>query len=143
MEVREIIYGSDEYREELLLRDRVLRKPLGMNLFDENLGKESRDIHIGAFNENMLIGVLILTVLDSETLKMRQVAVDEDFRSMKTGTELVQFSEKYASLNEFNTIVLNARSVAVDFYAKLGYEKISEMFFEINIPHYKMHKKLH
>lgn len=142
LEVREIEYGSAAYQEELLLRDRVLRKPLGMDLFAENLDKERWDMHVGAFCDKKLIGVLILTTIDEGTLKMRQVAVDENFRSMKTGTALVRFSEEYALQNNCKTIVLNARSTAVDFYLKLGYEKISDMFLEINIPHYKMQKKL-
>jgi len=142
LEVKEIKYGSADYQEELQLRDKVLRKPLGMDLFAENLEKEQWDIHVGAFQENKLIGVLILTVIDNDMLKMRQVAVDENFRSMKTGTALVRFSEEYALLRNYKMIVLNARSTAVDFYVKLGYEKVSDMFLEINIPHYKMQKKL-
>lgn len=142
MEIREIKYGSTDYQEELQLRDRVLRKPLGMDLFSENLEKEQWDMHIGAYHDKTLIGVLILTVIDNDTLKMRQVAVDEKFRFMKTGTALVKFSERYALEKDYKKIVLNARSTAVDFYLKLCYQKVSDMFLEINIPHYKMEKKL-
>ena len=58
--------------------------PLGMDLFAENLDKERWDMHVGAFCDKKLIGVLILTTIDEGTLKMRQVAVDENFRSVIT-----------------------------------------------------------
>ena len=94
--IRVINYHSEEYRKELELRDEVLRKPLGMSLFDENLEKEKMDIHIGAFVKNKLVGVLILTPLNLSDIKMRQVAVLETTRSQKVGSQLVQFAEEYA-----------------------------------------------
>ncbi|MDD3321285.1 MAG: GNAT family N-acetyltransferase [Paludibacter sp.] len=142
MEVKIISYNSEDYRLELELRDRVLRKPLGMNLYDENLDKEVSDVHIGAFQDEILIGVLILSFIGDETLKMRQVAVDQNSRSKKVGSKMVNFSENWALSNNFKIIELHARSTAVEFYQKLGYKIISEQFFEINIAHFKMRKVL-
>src|ERR1035437_3760589 len=93
IEIREIIYCSKDYTNELELRDEVLRKPLGMSLFDENLEKEKNDIHIGAFMNNKLVGVLILTQLNANDIKMRQVAVDESARSQNVGREMVWYAE--------------------------------------------------
>lgn len=139
-QIKEIKYGSEEYTAELKLRDEVLRKPLGMSLYIENLEGEKQDTHIGAFINNNLVGVLILTKLSSEDIKMRQFAVAEAFRTQKIGTEMVYFAEEYLINNGYTTIVLNARKSAAGFYEKLGYEKISAEFLEINIPHYKMRK---
>ncbi|MFA6580273.1 MAG: GNAT family N-acetyltransferase [Paludibacter sp.] len=140
LQIKEIKYGSEEYTAELKLRDEVLRKPLGMSLYIENLEGEKQDTHIGAFINNNLVGVLILTKLSSEDIKMRQFAVAEAFRTQKIGTEMVYFAEEYLINNGYTTIVLNARKSAAGFYEKLGYEKISAEFLEINIPHYKMRK---
>jgi len=140
--IRVINYHSEEYRKELELRDEVLRKPLGMSLFDENLEKEKMDIHIGAFVKNKLVGVLILTPLNLSDIKMRQVAVLETTRSQKVGSQLVQFAEEYAKDKGYALMRLNARKTAVGFYEKLGYEKIGEEFFEIKIPHFRMNKIL-
>ena len=135
-------FNSDEYTNELELRDKVLRKPLGMNLYDENLEADKNDVHIGAFLNNRIVGVLILTILNSNELKMRQVAVDEYFRARKIGTEMVRFAEDYSKEKGYSTMLLNARKTAVAFYEKLGYTKVSGEFLEINIPHYKMSKSL-
>lgn len=142
MDIKVIKYNSENYHLELQLRDRVLRKPLGMSLFDENLEKEISDIHIAAFQNGIMIGVLIFTIISDKRLKMRQVAVDENYRSMKVGSNLVQFSEKWAINHQFNIIELHARSTAVEFYQKQGYSIVCEQFFEINIPHFKMEKQL-
>lgn len=140
LQVREIVYNSEEYLSELVLRDTVLRKPLGLSLFDENLADEEHDVHIGAFIHNKIIGVLIMTRLNATEVKMRQVAVDEDYRNRKIGQEMVFYSEGYSKKAGYTTILLNARKSAVGFYEKLGYETISDEFLEINIPHYKMRK---
>jgi predicted GNAT family N-acyltransferase len=142
LQIREIIYHSDDYRKELVLRDEVLRKPLGMSLFVENLEAEKDDFHIGAFINSKIIGVLILTRQNMIDVKMRQVAVDEAFRSEKVGRKMVLYSEEYAKKCGYKNMVLNARKTALEFYEKLGYEKVSEEFLEINIPHFKMRKSI-
>jgi hypothetical protein len=142
MQIKEFGFNSEEYRNELELRDKVLRKPLGMNLYDENLEADKNDVHIGAFINKRMVGVLILTGLNSKDIKMRQVAVDDDFRAMKIGTEMVRFAEEYSKKKGYSTMLLNARKTAVAFYEKLGYKKMSGEFLEINIPHYKMSKNL-
>ena len=142
MQLKEIKYNTEEYARELELRDKVLRKPLGMSLYDENRDAEKHDVHVGAFQDNQLVGVLILTRLDAGSVKMRQVAVDERMQSMKVGTQLVRFAEEFSKNKGYAVMVLNARKTAVGFYEKLGYEKAGEEFLEINIPHYKMKKSL-
>lgn len=106
--IREIIYNSDDYINELKIRDEVLRKPLGMSLYDEHLEVDKNDFHVGAFLDGSLVGVLILTRLNNSDLKMRQVAVSEKMQSNKIGTAIVRFAEEYAKANGFKNMVLNA-----------------------------------
>lgn len=142
IQIREIKHDSEEYTKELQLRDEVLRKPLGLSLYDDHLEAERNDIHIGAFLNNNLVGVLILTRLNNDDVKMRQVAVDEKWRDKKIGSEIVHYAEEYSRNRGYLNMVLNSRKVAVGFYEKLGYKKTSEEFLEVNIPHYKMCKLL-
>ena len=142
LEIREIKYNTEEYSRELELRDAVLRMPLGMSIYHDNLESDKTDFHLGAFVNNRLVGVLILTTLSTEDVKMRQVAVDEQWRAKKVGSDMVRYAETLAKNNGHRQMVLNARKSAVVFYKKLGYEIISEEFLEINLPHYKMRKCL-
>lgn len=142
IKINQIPIKSEDYNEELNLRNEVLRKPLGRSLFDENLDAEIHDFHIGAYSNQKLIAVLVLTKIDNNTLKMRQVAVDQAFQSQKVGSQLVIFAENFAKKSGYNTLVLNARSTAAEFYTKLGYKTISDEFTEVGIPHFKMKKTL-
>ena len=142
IEIRQIHFGTDEYNEELQLRNRVLRKPLGLSLFDENLTKEVNDFHIGAFDGKVLIGVLILTVLSEGEVKMRQVGVEENWRGKNVGARLVLYAEEFARKLGYRKVVLNARKSVVGFYERLEYEKIGGEFIEVTIPHQTMQKKL-
>ena len=142
VEIRQIHFGTDEYKEELQLRNRVLRKPLGLSLFDENLTKEVNDFHIGAFDGKALIGVLILTVLSEGEVKMRQVGVEENWRGKNVGARIVLYAEEFARKLGYRRVVLNARKSVVGFYQRLGYENIGGEFTEVTIPHQAMEKKL-
>jgi len=140
--IQEIHFGTDEYEEELQLRDRVLRKPLGLSLFKENLTKEVNDFHIGAFDGNVLIGVLILTVVSEGDVKMRQVGVEENWRGKNVGARMVVYAEDFARRLGYRRVVLNARLAVIGFYEKLGYKKIGGEFIEVTIPHQTMQKEL-
>jgi predicted GNAT family N-acyltransferase len=140
--LREIKYNSEDYKKELALRDEVLRKPLGLSLYDEDLTEDKHDFHLGVFVGSTIVGVLVLTRISADKLKMRQVAVAEKWRGKTVGRQMVRCAEQCAIREGCKMIVLNARKTAVMFYEKLGYEKISEMFLEISIPHYKMCKYL-
>lgn len=139
-EFRILAYGSVDYAAELQLRNRVLREPLGLSLFDEDLSRDKSDIHIAAFLGSRLVGCLLLLPVNKTVLKMRQVAVDLSFRSKGLGGLMVAFAENYAQANGFQKIELNARETAVGFYQKNNYLVVGEQFFEVGIPHRKMQK---
>ncbi|MGC9150567.1 MAG: GNAT family N-acetyltransferase [Microbacter sp.] len=140
--IREITYHSTEYDMELKLRDAVLRQPLGMSIYRDPLAFEKDDFHLGAFLNERLVGTLILTPVDNNTLRMRQVAVDQNMQRRKIGTQLVRFAEKIARQKGYNVMKLHARKSAVSFYSKLGYETVGDEFKEINLPHFVMQKRL-
>lgn len=142
VQLREVKYNSEDYKKELVLRDEVLRKPLGLSLYDEDLSADIHDFHLGVFVGREIVGTLVLSRINADELKMRQVAVAEKWRGKTIGRQMVRCAEQCAIKEGCKTMVLNARKTAVMFYEKLGYEKISEMFLEISIPHYKMCKHL-
>lgn len=142
LEIKEIAYGSEAYTEELELRDVVLRKPLGMTVYDDNLKADEHDIHLGAFINNRLVGVLILNFLNVEEVRMRQVAVDETWQKKKIGSQMVIYAELLAKNKGCSQMLLHARKSAVVFYKKMGYAVVGDEFLEINIPHYNMRKWL-
>ncbi len=142
LEIKIIEFNSKEYRAELELRNEILRIPLGMNIYEEALDDDILDIHIGAFIDDRLIGCLLLTAINSRVIKMRQVAVNEEYQGRSIGSKMVSYAEDYAISQGYQKLTLHARKNAAKFYQKLNYEVYGEEFREVNIPHYAMQKYL-
>jgi len=143
LDIRLVAHNSPEYRETVALRFRILREPLGLSFTEEQLAAESGDLHLGAWLDGKLAACLLLTPLDSATVKMRQVAVDDGLQGRGIGTALVRRSEEIAKERGFTSMTLSARATAVPFYLRLGYDLIGEEYEEVTIPHRKMEKRLH
>ncbi|MBT3168876.1 MAG: GNAT family N-acetyltransferase [Candidatus Cloacimonetes bacterium] len=142
MNFKEIIFGSQDYQSAVKLRDDILRKPLNMQFEIANLAKEKHDFHLACFEEHTIIAVLFLTKIDENTIRMRQVAVNENWQNRKVGTQLVKFAESFSKERGFSKMILHSRKIALKFYQRLSYNIIGNEFLEINIPHFKMEKHI-
>lgn len=137
-----IDHGSDEYRQMVNLRYAVLRKPLGLNFSPEELEMEKHHIHIGAFEDNKLLGCCFVKFEEPGTAQLRQMAVINSLQGKGIGRALMQFAENIAIDKGYRKMIMNARKTAAGFYSKLGYEIIGEEFEQLSIPHVKMEKHL-
>lgn len=143
MTIFPIEFGTPEYDEAVALRYEVLRKPLGLEFTTDQLAAEWSDIHLAGFDPNgKMVAILILTAIDEQTLKMRQVAVAPHLQGKGLGAQLVHASEALALKRQYQHMVLHARETAVPFYLRLGYQIVGEPFEEVGIPHSKMKKTL-
>ena len=140
IDIEIVEFNSLLQKKSIELRNKILREPLGMAFTAEELANEKNQIHIVASIRDIVIGVVILKILCDTTLKMRQVAVDFDLQNTGIGKKMIQFSEEYAKINNFNKIELHARDVAKVFYLKLEYNIIGDSFIEVGLPHFKMIK---
>lgn len=140
--VRPIAWGFKEYEDELALRNEILRVPLGMSLYEQDLSQENTYWHVGAFDGGQLVGTLLFIDRGDGVTQMRQVAVKESYRRHGVGRKMVAFGEEMMKGKGFSTIVLDARKVALEFYLALGYEVASEELILSGIPHFKMKKDL-
>ena len=134
---------SPYYTQVLDLRNRVLRIPLGLNLFDENLSEDQDQYILIIIRHEKVVACLQLKILDKDSVKLRQMAVDQAMQNTGLGSMLVRYAENFCALNQYSNIELNARLEAVGFYKQLDYQEIGEVFEEVGIPHIKMIKELH
>jgi GNAT superfamily N-acetyltransferase len=139
---REYAFGSAEYQAAVQLREAVLRRPMGLMLTAADFAGEDSSFHLGCFSAGKLVGTLILRPLDRLTLKMRQVAVAPGWQGRGIGTALVNFAEQFAAERGYVRIVAHARSTALRFYHKLGYQEEGAPFLEQNLPHSAIRKVL-
>ncbi len=140
--IKIITYAGKDYQKVVKLRYKVLRKPLGLSFSEIDLQQDKDEIIIGIFNQKRIIAVLQLKPLEQNTVKLRQMAVDNDYRRGGYGKKLIRFAEDYARKKGFRQIILHARQVALGFYEKLGYQNTDSAFTEVGIPHFKMYKDL-
>ena len=142
MELKKIKFDTKEYHQSIDLRDKILRKPLGLTFSEDFLREERGQIHLGLFDKNEIVGILLLKLIENKRIKMRQVAIDDTRQRQGLGRILVDYSEVIAKENGAKIMELNAREISVPFYLSLGYKICSEKFFEVRIPHFKMEKNL-
>ena len=143
MIIREVQYGGDGYREVLAMRDRLLRAPLGLTWSEADLAGEAEQLHFGLFDESgTLIACVVVKLLDDDTAKVRQMAVDEPRRGLGAGRRLLGGVEEILRQRGVRRIEMDARDTAVGFYRKLGYEIEGEEFTQVTIPHFRMTKAI-
>jgi N-acetylglutamate synthase-like GNAT family acetyltransferase len=140
---REIVFGSDDFRKECELRNKVLRAPLGLSLFDEDISIERKQMHFGMFDEcgNLLACAAAVNSSANEA-KIRQMAVDNMCQGKGYGRSLLLRIEDHLARLGFVHLFLHARMSAVGFYEKLGYARVGQEFIEVGLPHVRMEKNI-
>ena len=135
-------YGTEEYRQMLQLRNEILRKPLGLQLDENELENERNNMFMVAYEDERMLGCCMLVEEEPDTVRLRQMAVVNDVQGKGIGRALMQFAENLARDRGYRRITMHARKNALGFYEKMGYKKKGEEFEEITIPHYVMEKAL-
>jgi N-acetylglutamate synthase-like GNAT family acetyltransferase len=141
--VIEIEFGTPLYDSSVQLRDLILRKPLNLEFTAEQLAAEYDSFHFAYMDEQFeMLGCLVMKPVDKDTVKMRQVAVLDEYQNKGIGTSLVFYVEKWARERGFTRIILHARDAAIPFYDRLNYSKKGKPFTEVGIQHIYMEKEL-
>ena len=142
MALKQIDHGSKEYQQMVLLRMEILRKPLGLSFTEEELAKEKEDILIGAFEEEKILACCLLTKVDNATIKLRQMAVQNNLQGKGIGASIVSFAETVARDKGYKKLMMHARDTAIGFYEKFDFSVQGNEFIEVNVPHHVMEKRL-
>lgn len=136
-----IDFATPEFDEALRLRYDILRKPLELEFKLEDILAEYHEFHFAIFNYlDQIVGTVSYRQVSDDVVKMRQMAIAEEYQGQKLGKTLIGQTEKWAIRNGYKKIELHARKTAVPFYEKFGYRTEFEEFEEVGIPHLKMYK---
>lgn len=142
MALKIIDHGTNEYNEMVELRYQILRKPLGLFFTLEELENEKYDTLIGCYDDDILEGCCLLTPVENNAVRLRQMAVANGLQGKGIGRALMSFSENIARDMGKSMLLMHARKTAIGFYEKLDYHINSAEFDEVTIPHYVMAKNL-
>lgn len=143
MALKQIDYGTPEHQQMINLRYEILRKPLGLKFTTEELEREKNDILIAAFEEEKMLGCCFLTRIDNETIRLRQMAVQNNLQGKGIGASLMNFAENLARDRRYKFIMMHSRKATVPFFEKQGYKIEGAEFIQLTIPHVMMKKKLY
>ena len=142
MHFEEIEFASDEYYAECELRDTELRRPLGLQVWTEDLAAERAQRHFGLFSDAHQLLACVVAVPFPEGIKIRQMAVAASQQGRGLGRRMLQEMETQLAREGTTFLWMHARLSAVGFYEKLGYRPTGAEFSEVGIPHVRMEKTL-
>lgn len=141
-QLRFIGLHTSEYAQELDLRWRVLRRPLGHGPDAVAFPFEAESLHLVALDGGRVVGCVLFHPEGAETGRLFQMAVEPDRQGSGLGTRLVRALEDEVARRGFREITLHARDTAVGFYARLGYAPSGPPHVEVGIPHQNMRREL-
>ena len=135
--------ANSEWKKYFLFRWKILREPIGLDKKSTKDSLEEKSYHLMAtdISENIL-GVGRIHFLNKKESQIRYMAVQEEYRKMGIGKQIVIGLEGFSIKNDRYKIILNARDNAVNFYSRLGYKILGPYDAGIGIDHYKMSKNL-
>ena len=141
--LKPIQYGSTEYAATLALRNKVMRIPLGLDIYKEDFSCEATSEIIGMFEEDTLLGVGVMSHSGS-IYKIEYLCVDTVLQSNGIGGVMLEHLVETARQAGAEKITLDARVKAQRFYERHGFTAMGEIFFMAIAPveHIVMEKDL-
>ena len=142
--VEEVEFGSKRYEQTVLLRDRVMRKPLGLSIKNEDLSYEKQAAVLAVFDGDTILGTGVLTFKDQATAKVCFLCVDTKLQKSGIGRAILEDMEKRSLQHGIKKICLESRLTAKIFYNKLGYHEYGDTYLlkQAPIEHIWMQKVL-
>lgn len=135
---RQIAVDTPDHAAMLALRERILRKPIGLSVTLEEIARDSGDYLLGGFEGDNIVCCLILQKCDGGWIKMRQVAVDNGRQGQGIGAQMLRAALDVLHGWGTANVYCHARETARDFYLQNGWVVTSDTFDENGIPHCRM-----
>lgn len=139
---RQIVCATPDHTAMLDLRERILRRPIGLTVTPEEIGRDQGDFLLGCFEGDTLAGCLILQKDTDGWVKMRQVAVDENRQGQGIGARMLAAAQEIVHGWGCAQMYCHARETARAFYLQNGWVVTGGTFDENGIPHCRMEYKI-
>lgn len=130
------IDDKDRSQNAFSIRQKVFVDEQKVSREEEYDSHEDESTHFLIYKDEIPIGTARWRFTD-KGIKLERFAILPDFRKLGAGNALVNFV--LADVKEKSDyIYLNSQVSAMNLYAKCGFQAEGELFYEANIPHYKM-----
>ena len=121
-----------EIRRQVFIEEQNVPEELEWDEYDES------SIHFLALHEGKAIAVARL----KSDGQIGRMAVLASYRQQGIGSRLLAFILKFSAGKNLGQVYLHAQTSAIPFYEKHGFITQGEIFYEANIPHRGMLKKI-
>lgn len=132
--------GTALYQESLVLRNRMLRLPIGKDIFTEDLQIETNNDFYGILVEKKLIATFSIYNEAPFIAHLTAFAVDAPYQKMSYGSQLLAFLINDLEESYYKRINVDARVSAIEFYQKCRFGLVKGPIYHthLGIDEYKM-----
>ena len=132
-----------EWQEYYDLRFRILREPWHQPRGSERNEGDATGIHLALYSAKKVCAIARLDLVNEQQGQTRFVAVENGYQGSGLGKKIMKAAEFKARELGCSEMILHARTTALDFYKRLGYndQGASYLLFDV-IQHHLMSKQL-
>lgn len=138
----EIEHGGEIHLATLDARDRILRRPLGMRLSDEDTRGEETQRHFVILRHDQPQAGIVAKASAAREVRLRQMWVEPGLTGIGLGRTLLEQVLAKLAAEGIEQVVLHARGPVLGFYRKCGFLEEGAPFTEVGIPHRRMRREL-
>lgn len=139
-----VITAVEDLKIAFYIREKVFVEEQGVPLedeFDEFDTLNGECEHILVYHNEQPVGTGRIRVVDDYG-KLERICILKPYRKFGLGKVVITALEKVAMQKGVSQVKLHGQTQAEDFYQKLGYRTVSNIFMEDGIPHILMQKDL-
>ena len=137
----EIAKWIDDHTQLKNIREKVFIQEQKVTLELEWDGMDENAMHFLVFKDEEAIGCARAVVIKNY-MQLGRMAVLKEYRGQGIGSALLEKVIVTAKLNQISSIHISAQFYAIDFYLKFGFEVMSDIYLDAEIPHRDMTLKL-
>ena len=93
--------------------------------------------HFIALDADKVVATLRI-ILQDDTAKLGRLAVLKTFRRQGIATQLMHHAMQFCQQQGIHSITLDSQVSVQDFYTKMGYQTVGDIFADAGIPHITM-----
>ena len=133
----EIVKWIDSHTQLKNIREKVFIQEQKVTPELEWDGMDEKAMHFLVFKDEEAIGCARAIVLKNY-MQLGRMAVLKKYRGIGVGSALLEKAIVTAKLKQLSSIHISAQCNAIDFYVKFGFEVISDIYLDAEIPHRSM-----
>ena len=137
-----LVTSDDELPEAFEVRKQVFVREQGISedlVFD---GHDREALHIVVEDGERVIGSARVQLLADNQAKLERMAVLKRYRHKGIGREILLFLDTVWKDKQVQQVIIHAQLEVVPFYKLCGFDELGLPFWEADIKHVKMQKRL-